>query len=290
MTDVTVRVEAHAQVGEGAIWDSTKEVLYWIDILGGKLYIYNPVSGKNQTYEVGQHVGTVVPKNANEVMLAVYDGFASFNLETQALTLISDPEADKPNNRFNDGKCDPAGRFWAGTMAYEDHDTQGALYCMDTDYSVRKMMGGLGIANGIIWSLDHSTMYYIDSIRYNVRAYDYDIDSGNISNERVIIEVPDEVGLPDGMTIDAEGMLWVAHFGGSRVCRWHPGTGKILTTIPLPASKITSCAFGDKELDTLYITSASFKSSDDDPVEAQAGNLFSVKPGVRGVKSFGFGG
>ena len=288
MNDVKLLVDAKAMIGEGPIWDDQKQKLFWVDILGKTLYAYDPVDGRNLRYDVGQYVGTIVPWRANEVMLAVYDGFASYNLETQQLHLITNPESDKPNNRFNDGKCDPAGRFWAGTMALENQTDEGALYCMETDFSVSKKFGDVGISNGITWSLDHKTMYYIDSIAHNVRAYEYDIDAGTICKERVIIEVPEEIGIPDGMAIDEEGMLWIAKFHGSRVCRWHPQTGEILQTIHLPASCITACAFGGKNLDTLYITSAALESGI--PGEPLAGGLFSIKPGVCGVPAFRFGG
>ena len=288
MNDVELLVDAKAITGEGPIWDDAQQKLLWVDIEGQVLYVYDPADGSNRRYDVGQIVGTVVPRYAHEVMLAVYDGFASYNLDTQQLQLIANPEADKPNNRFNDGKCDPAGRFWAGTMAFTNQTNEGALYCLDTDFSVNKKIGDVGISNGITWSLDHKTMYYIDSIARNVRAYDYDIDTGTICNEKILIEVPAEMGIPDGMTIDEAGMLWIAQFHGSRVCRWNPHTGDILQTIRLPASCITACAFGGKELDTLYITSAALAPGI--PDEPLAGGLFAVKPGVRGVPSFRFGG
>ena len=290
-TEIKVCVDARALVGEGPIWDEEDQVLYWVDILSSKLYSYDPVKGKNKTYDVGQHIGTVVLRKSGGVMLAVKDGFASFDLKTGDLKIINDPESHLPGNRFNDGKCDPAGRFWAGTMAYNNPTTQGSLYRMGTDFEVRKMLGGIGIANGIIWSLDNKTMYYIDSVRYNVRAYDYDIGTGDISNERVVIDVPEGVGLPDGMTIDSEGMLWVAHYGGGRVCRWNPDTGDLLHSVHLPTSQITACAFGGKKLDTLFITCAAQQMSEADfEREPHAGALFFCKPGFQGVPAYRFGG
>ena len=210
-TVVELLVDAHAQVGEGPLWDEERQVLYWVDILSSLLYIYDPATGENRVLDVGQHVGTVVIRASGGLMLAVREGFASFDLETQELTLIANPEAHITGNRFNDGKCDPAGRFWAGTMAYENPTNQGSLYRLDTDLSVHKIFGDVAISNGIIWSLDHTTMYYIDTLRKNVRAFDYADDTGDISNERVIVNVPEEIGMPDGMAIDSEGMLWVAH-------------------------------------------------------------------------------
>ena len=284
-------VDAHALVGEGPLWDEEQQVLYWVDILSSALYIYDPATGENRSFDVGQHVGTVVTRASGGLMLAVRNGFASFDLETQELTLIANPETHITGNRFNDGKCDPAGRFWAGTMAYENPKDSGSLYRLDTDLSVHKMLGDIAISNGIIWSLDHTTMYYIDTLRKNVRAFDYDNATGDISNERVVVTVLEEIGMPDGMAIDTEGMLWVAHYGGSCVCRWHPDTGELLEKIEMPVTQVTACAFGGPNLDTLFITSAA-QELDAAELARQplAGALFSIKTPYQGVPSFRFGG
>ena len=290
-TGVELLVDAHAQVGEGPLWDEERQVLYWVDILSSLLYIYDPATGENRVLDVGRHVGTVVTRASGGLMLAVREGFASFDLETQELTLIANPEAHITGNRFNDGKCDPAGRFWAGTMAYESPSNQGSLYRLDTDFSVHKIFGDVAISNGIIWSLDHTTMYYIDTLRKNVRAFDYADDTGDISNERVIINVPEEIGMPDGMAIDSEGMLWVAHYGGSCVSRWNPNTAQLLEKIDLPVTQVTACAFGGPNLDILFITSAA-QELDAAELARQplAGGLFSIKTPYQGVPSFRFGG
>ena len=290
-TGVELLVDAHAQVGEGPLWDEEQQVLYWVDILSSLLYIYDPATGENRALDVGRHVGTVVTRASGGLMLAVREGFASFDLETQELTLIANPEAHITGNRFNDGKCDPAGRFWAGTMAYENPTNQGSLYRLDTDFSVHKIFGDVAISNGIIWSLDHTTMYYIDTLRKNVRAFDYADDTGDISNERVIINVPEEVGMPDGMAIDSEGMLWVAHYGGSCVSRWNPNTAQLLEKIDLPVTQVTACAFGGPNLDILFITSAA-QELDAAELARQplAGGLFAIKTPYQGVPSFRFGG
>lgn len=281
---VELLIDSHSLVGEGPIWDDERQVLYWVDIMGYLLHLYDPVKRENAAIDVGQPVGTVVPRASGGVMLALHHGFAAFDLDSRKLTPIADPEAHLPENRFNDGKCDPAGRFWAGTMAFAATEKAGSLYCLDTDLSLRKVMGDIGIANGIAWSLDQATMYYIDSLKYDIRAYDFDVKTGQIANERIACHIPREVGLPDGMTIDTEGMLWVGHFGGSRVCRWNPSTGKILETIRLPVSRVTACAFGGKELDILYITSGSMGMSEEErKKEPHAGGLFACRPGSRGV-------
>ena len=290
-TDVELVVDAGALVGEGSLWNSAEQLLYWVDIMGCKLHIHDPSGGGDRVMDIGQPVGTVVVRASGGLMLANKDGFAAFDPASGELTLLDDPEADLPENRFNDGKCDPAGRFWAGTMAIDPVEGAGALYCMDTDLGVRKVLGGVSISNGIVWSLDGARMYFIDSLRYDVLAYDYDVETGDISNERIAFRVPREVGLPDGMAIDAEGMLWIAHFDGAKVCRWHPDSGEILQTIELPVSKTTSCAFGGPDLDTLYITSGSLGMTEEEKErEPHAGGLFAARPGCRGVEPFQFGG
>lgn len=289
--DVTLLVDIRAQVGEGAIWEPQKKVLYWVDILSSAVYEYNPATGENKTYHVGQHVGTVVPRAAGGLMLALYNGFAAFDPAAGKITMFADPEANIPSNRFNDGKCDPAGRFWAGTMAYTNQSTQGSLYRMDRDHSVHKMLGNIAISNGIVWTADKKTMYYIDTYAYNVRAFDYDNATGNISNERVAVEIAENLGAPDGMAIDAEDKLWVAHYGGSCVRRWDPNNGKVLDQIDLPCSNITSCAFGGDDLSTLYITSAAQGMNAEALAKTPlAGSLFRANPGVKGAPTFVFAG
>ena len=284
-------IDAHALVGEGPIWDADANVLWWVDIMSSELYAYDPQTGENREWNVGQHVGTVVQRASGGLMLALRDGFAAFDPGSGKLEMLADPEAHLPGNRFNDGKCDPGGRFWAGTMAYEDHSDQGSVYRMDTDHGVHKMIENIGVSNGIIWSLDAKTMYYTDSLDYAIRAYDYDVGTGGISNERIIIDFPQEMGIADGFTIDEEGMLWVAHFGSSRVRRWNPDTAAVLSEIELPTASITACAFGGPNLDQLYITCATLGMSDAEKAQQpHAGGLFVAEVGVRGLPSDKFGG
>lgn len=290
-TKVELVVNGHDQLGEGPIWDAERNMLYWVDIMGQKVRSFDPATSRQTQLHVGQAVGTVVPRSSGGLMVAVQHGFASLDVETKRLTLIHDPEPHLPDNRFNDVKCDPAGRFWAGTMAFEPKGKTGSLYCLDTDLSVRKVLGDVTISNGIVWSLDHKSMYYIDSPTYVVRTYDYDVVSGQIRNERVLFKIPRDVGLPDGMAIDVHGRLWIAHFGGAKICCWDPQTGRIVQTIETPVSQVTACAFGGPELDTLYITSSLLGLSEDQlKKEPQAGALFSARPGCRGVETFSFRG
>ncbi|MBP1153698.1 MULTISPECIES: SMP-30/gluconolactonase/LRE family protein [unclassified Paenibacillus] len=291
MVECKLVLDAKAGLGEGAIWDAKMQVLYWVDVTGKALHIFDPQRKSDRSIPIGQFVGTVVPREAGGVMLALQNGFYTLDLETEVLTPIIDPEQNQPENRFNDGKCDPAGRFWAGTMNLNEAERSGALYYLDTDLSVRKMLSGIGISNGIVWSLDYRKMYYIDSPTKQVVAFDYDMRSGELSNLRVIIDLTGDHALPDGMTMDSEGMLWIAHWGGYRVTRWNPDEGEQLSEIAVPASQVTSCAFGGKDLDVLYITTARIGIDDQELVKQPlAGGIFSVTTHVKGLPAFSFKG
>lgn len=284
-------IDAKATLGEGPIWDAKKQLLYWVNIMESQVSIYDPSSQTNRTIDVGQYAGTVVARASGGLMLALHHGFASLDVETEEVTMIHEPEPDKPNNRFNDGKCDPAGRFWAGTMSMEERASVGTLYCMETDQTVRSMVENVTISNGLVWSQDNSTMYYIDTPLGTVDAFDYDLETGNIGNRRPVITIPDGQGFPDGMTMDAEGMLWVAHWDGARVTRWDPQSGTLLDTVHVPATQVTACAFGGPNLDQLYITSA--RRGLDEAALAEhpeAGNVFVTEVGVSGLEAFAFGG
>jgi sugar lactone lactonase YvrE len=288
---VELVLEAQARLGEGAIWDAQQQLLYWVNILENKVYIYDPASRQNRSIDVGQYVGTVVPRQSGGLMLALHHGFASLDLETEQVTIIADPEAHLPDNRFNDGKCDPAGRFWAGTMPIDGASRSGSLYRLDPDHSVHRMVSGVTISNGLVWTADRRTMYYIDTPNRTVDAFAYDLDSGAISQRRVAVTIPEGSGGPDGMAIDSEDMIWVAHWGGSRVTRWNPVSGELLQTIEVPALQVTSCAFGGPELNELYITSA--RNNLNPATLAKyplSGGLFRVKLPVTGVAANAFAG
>jgi len=289
--DIEVAVDAQAALGEGAIWHARRNVLYWVDIDAGEVHVYDPATGADRAIGVGQKVGTVVPRASGGVMVAVEEGFAHLDLDTGDLTLVCDPPEHNPALRFNDGKCDPAGRFWAGTITGRDNAGAAGLYCLFADRTTRRMLTGVTNSNGICWSLDATTMYYIDTATAQVSAFDYDAATGEIGNRRTVITVPGSIGHPDGMTIDAQGMLWIAHWGGWSVNRWDPVSGQHLESIPVPADHVSSCAFGGPELDTLYVTTARGGLGDEQLAEQpHAGGLFRVRMDVRGVPAFEFAG
>jgi sugar lactone lactonase YvrE len=204
---------------------------------------------------------------------------------------LVNPEPQLPGNRFNDGKCDPAGRFLAGTMDDAEEAATGSLHSLSPDGSIQTLLTGIRISNGLTWSPDGRTFYYIDTPTRQVSAFDYDLSSGAIADPRPAVVVPPELGWPDGMTSDAQGMLWVAMWGGAKLTRWDPATGQLLQSIPLPAFNVSSCAFGGPDLDEIYVTSARQGMS-----AAQlgqyplSGGLFRLRPGLRGSATFAFGG
>ncbi len=282
-------LDTKSELGEGAIWNYKTGELIWVNIKGEILNFYNPKTESNREMFTGQMIGTVVPAESGKVMVALQNGIYSYDPDSGAKKLIVDPEADKPDNRFNDGKCDPAGRFWAGTMSLVGAKNAGALYRLDADSTIHKMIDGVGISNGIVWSADKTKMYYIDTPTRKVMGYDYDNETGDISNPKVAVEIPDGIGYPDGMTIDKKDNLWVALWGGSAVACFNPENGELLRKIEVPAKNVTSCAFGGDDLGTLYITTARESTSDEDLERfPHAGGVFEVRPGVKGVKAHFF--
>jgi sugar lactone lactonase YvrE len=281
--------DAKAVLAEGPCWNAEQRMLYWVDILGKSFGRFDPETGLNEDFSIGEYVGAVVCAGENEVVLATQSGFQSYQMKQRKLTPLVDPESHLPENRFNDGKCDAKGRFWAGTMEIIEKKATGSLYVLETDHSYRKVYDGVGVSNGIEWSLDEKEMYYIDSMKKLVLAFDFDASKGEISNPRTLIDFQSEKGFPDGMTIDEEGMLWIAHWDGWQVSRWNPRTGQKLDSISVPAAKVTSCVFGGDELDILYITTA-HKGLLEEQMRDQphAGGIFAVKPGVKGTRTYSF--
>ena len=283
-------LDSQAVLGEGALWHVDSRQLFWVDIEGKKLHQYRPADGETRAIHVGGRIGTVVLAPEDKAIVALQNGIFALNLADESLTLLANPLAGMSDLRFNDGKCDPAGRFWVGSMHLSAQPEVASLYCMDTDYTIRRVQDNITISNGITWSLDHKVMYYIDTPTECVQAYDYDFGTGHIAHPRVVINVPEGVGHPDGMTIDEEGMLWIAHWGRGCVIRWNPETGEPLQKIEVPAPLVTSCAFGGDDLHTLYITTARAGLGDEQKANyPYSGGLFSVKPGVGGIAAYVFG-
>ncbi|XP_058797119.1 regucalcin-like isoform X2 [Phymastichus coffea] len=287
------------ELGEGPHWDVTSQKLYYVDINGQKIMRLDPTTGKvNYAYMKDGHVGVVVPVEGTKdkliagvgrnVVLVSWDGES--NNDNPPIKVLASLDTDRTDTRINDGKCDPAGRFWAGTMGLEVNSTiepnRGALYLIDSDSSVKKVLSPVSISNGLTWNLQKDVMYYIDSMTRQVSAYDYNNADGSITNKRVIFDIKSNniEGLPDGMTNDADGNLWVALFNGKAVIQIDPKRGKLLRKIELPVDRITSVAFGGPQLDTLYVTSAYVgMTAEQRKLKPDSGALYSIKGlGVKG--------
>ena len=283
MSDVQLVWEIPAILGEGPLWVEAENAVYWVDIFSNKVHRYALADGGKTTWTFDFEVTSLSPRRAGGFIGTIKDGYAYINFDVLSASPIVLPEADQPGNRFNDGKVDNSGRYWAGTMDIEQVGETGSLYRLDPDLSVRQCDSDYIICNGPTFNLDNTVIYHTDSIKRTIYALDM-APNGDLSNKRVFAEFTnDSDGVPDGMTVDSEDCIWVAHFGGARITRYSPA-GDILQVVPIPALNITSCTFGGADLDTLYIVSASTAMSDEQLKQYPlAGSLFSYKPGVKGT-------
>ena len=287
--DIEVLLQPRAAVAEGPVWDERTRRLIWVDIMNNAVHSFEPSSGQDSSVDVGQPVGAAVLRANGGLALAVRDGFALLDADFTNFRMVAQVEVDLPNNRMNDGKCDPLGRFWAGTMQFSPTSASGALYRLDPDLRVTRVVGDIMLSNGLDWSPDRRTMYYIDSMSQGIDTFDFDPDSGEISNRQRLISIPKDVGLPDGMTVDADGYLWVALHGSGTVRRFAPD-GQVDRIIRLPVSHVTCPAFGGPDYSELYITSMTYGLEERIRNEPLAGSLFRCRPGVRGKAPFRFAG
>ncbi len=284
-------LDAGADLGEGPAWEARLGLLSWVDIHAGHLHIFDPRDNSDRKIDVGEFLGCAAPRKAGGLVLGLRHGFATLDADSGRLTRLASPEADLPGTRFNDGKCDPFGRFVAGSMDDAEVEASGTLYSLYPDGAVKSLLTGTRISNGLTWSPDFRTFYFIDTPTRVVMAYDYDLTSGWIANPRPAITVPPALGWPDGMTSDSQGMLWVAMWGGAKLTRWDPRKGKLLTTIDFPALNVSACAFGGPELSDLYVTSARKGMSAADLKRYPAsGGLFRIRTDLCGMPTFEFGG
>jgi sugar lactone lactonase YvrE len=271
-------------LGEGPVWHAERQSFFWVDIEGKKLQELKWPSCEVQSWGMPQRIGLLVPYGENDLVVALQDGLAVFTISTGKLKWLLDLEKEISVNRPNDGKCDSQGRLWLGTMHVNAKQNAGSLYCVDRNNTVTRHLTALTISNGLAWSPDDQHFYFIDSISRGIDQYRFDAPSGQLAYEGMVILIPEELGMPDGMTIDEEGMLWVAQWGGFAVCRWNPQTGERLYTIELPVPQVSSCVFGGENLDVLFITTASVGLSEEELLKyPQSGHVFSAKPGVKGM-------
>ncbi|XP_026788925.2 regucalcin [Pangasianodon hypophthalmus] len=297
----TVKVECvvkeQNEIGEGPVWEEKDATLLYVDIYGPKISRWSSLTNQIESMHTETYVGCVVPRRSGGYVIGEGTRFAAVDWEKRAITTIANVDTGKSNTRFNDGKVDPAGRFFAGTMAIEVRPAelerkQGSLYSLHPDHSVVKHFDQVDLSNGLDWSPDHRFFYYIDSLTYMVEAFDYDIHTGGLANRRMVYRLEKDEGIPDGMCIDAEGKIWLACYSGGRVVRIDPQTGTRLQTVKLPVAKITSCCFGGKDYTDLFVTSA-YKGMDEESLakQPQAGCIFKVTGlGVKGIPPYSFSG
>lgn len=284
-------LDARATLGEGPVWDSASRCLYWVDILGQRAHVFDTVSGQDRAIPVPQTIGCLVLRNSGQALAALDDGIYALDLNTGVVTPFALAGVNPPGLRFNDGKCDKVGRLWVGTMISAPSVTASAtLYRVDPDGRATPQLDGVRISNGIAWSPDHTTMYYVDTSTRRVDAFDFDAQIGSIANRRTVVRFPEHGGLPDGMASDCEGRLWIAFWDGWRVGCYDPTDGRHVRDLRLPVARVTSCAFGGPHLDQLYITTARPDDDDEKRAQPQAGGLFCAALDTQGLPVEKFGG
>jgi sugar lactone lactonase YvrE len=283
VTDAGCVLDAKSLLGEGPLWDPQARVLYWVDIKRREIHRFDPASGRDEQWSTPEDIGSLAVRAKGGLVVAMKTGFHVFDPAPAKFTPVFDPERDLPGNRFNDGKPDRQGRFWAGSMDDAETLPTGGLYRLGSDHGCTRMVDGIICSNALCWSPDNRTLYFADSCKHTIWAWDFDADAGEISNRRVFVEVPSSEGDPDGATVDAEGGVWVAHWGGWRVTRYDPH-GRVERIVKMPVQKPTCPMFGGPGLDVLYVTSASIQLTPDElKRQPQAGGIFAFEPGVKGL-------
>jgi len=284
LTDVRCVLDAKAMLGESPVWSAEEQALYWADIIGAALHRLDPATGQTRTWRMPESIGSFGLRTGGGAVVALRNGFHLYDFATERLTFLSDPEAEEPRSRFNDGKVAPDGRFWAGTM--DDNPERrpiGRLYRLDPDHSWHKMVDGLIVSNGLAWSADGKTMFHSDSRGRVINAYDYDLGAGAIANKRVIARPTEEIGRPDGGATDMAGFYWSAGISAGVLNRWSPD-GRLDRQIPLPAAAPTMPCFGGPDMKTIFITSLRENvSAEKLAAKPLTGGIFALEVEVPGV-------
>jgi len=292
MAEVEHVLDVRNVIGEGPIWHSGEQSLYWVNFIEQhQILRFSPQTGRVKVFDTGVPVMALGIREKGGFIAASGKGLAHWDTERQTFDVVCNPLAGRDGFRFNDAATDSRGRFWVGTLNESNpKGPDGELFCLQADGSCRVMDRNITVANGTGWSPDRKTMYFTDTFRYTVYAYDFDAQAGTIANRRTFVQTSPEAGLPDGLTVDSEGFVWSAFWGGWKVVRYNP-EGKVDREYRLPVPNPSSCAFGGKRLDELYITSASLGLSQEEKEKyVQSGDLFCLKAGIVGMDEPRFAG
>jgi sugar lactone lactonase YvrE len=292
MAEVEHVFEVRNVIGEGPVWHSQEECLYWVNFIEQyQILRFFPQTRRMEVFETGVPVMALGIRKAGGFIAATGQGIASWETQRKTLEPLCDPLAGRTGCRFNDAATDSRGRFWVGTLNDANpKGPDGELFCVQGDGSWQVMDKNITVANGIGWSPDRKIMYFTDSFRYSIYAYDYAADTGKITNRRTFVQTSPDAGVPDGLTVDSDGFVWSAFWGGWKVVRYNP-EGNVDREYRLPVPNPTSCAFGGKRLDELYITSASLGlSTEEKERHVQSGDLFCLKAGITGMDEPRFAG
>jgi sugar lactone lactonase YvrE len=292
MLRIELLIDAHAELGEGPVWDVAEQRRFWIDSLGPKVHSCDASGGAPRSWNVPEHIGSLALRSSGGAVVALRDGFYSLDFATGACRKLADPDPGKPRIRMNDGKVDRRGRFIAGYMDCEECDKICGLFRRDPDGSVAKLDDGIVCSNGLCWSPDGRTFYFADTYTREIWAYDYDTDTGDAANRRVFCSFPAVglKGLPDGATVDAEGFIWSVSVYEGKLARFAPD-GRLDRVVGLPVESTTGLSFGGADLDIAYVTSMARAVKGVKPNEREAGALFAIHGlGVRGLPEPRFAG
>jgi len=276
------------ELGECPLWNEQEGRLYWVDCRAPAIKRMKIDNGALEVLPLPETVGSIAFRARGGMLAATKSGIHFFDPGSRAFTLAACPEPQRPDNRFNDGRCDRQGRFWAGTMSDVRRDPVGTLYRLDANLACTPLRNAIIIPNSLAWSPDGRTMYFADTYRHTIWAWDYDPATGAATRERVFADTG--AGRPDGSCVDADGCLWNAEYGAARILRYTPG-GKVDRAIGLPVDNPTCCCFGGPGLDELYVTTARQRLSAEDLArQPLAGSVFALRPGVRGLPEARFAG
>lgn len=285
MYEIECALAVKDKAGECPVWNAAEGILYWTDVLGKRIHRFDPNSGSHEIFTIGLNVSAIGLRAAGGLILATWEGLTFWDDTSQEVNIFANPPSEREGSRFNDAAVDRNGRFWAGAWGgMRNLDPTNRLYRLDPDGSIHTMEVGIIISNGIGWSPDNQTMYFTDSPRREIYAYDFDLASGSIENRRIFAKSHEDKGEPDGLTVDREGFIWSARWDGWKITRFDP-FGVIEKEIPLPVQRPTSCTFGGSDLEDLYITTVSTGLTDEEKAKQPlAGDLLKINVGVKGIE------